>query len=83
MFFVISPDPPIKQGQTRYHFLILLFSKDEDFSLMLSMNEEEVEKPEVRDGHWGVRERDGGGLFPWRKPHLRARKQEAWGRMQL
>lgn len=45
MFFVISPDPPIKQGQTRYHFLILLFSKDEDFSLMLSMNEEEVEKP--------------------------------------
>ena len=45
MFFVISLDPPIKQGQTRYHFLILLFSKDEDFSLMLSMNEEEVEKP--------------------------------------
>ena len=44
MFFVISLDPPIKQGQTRYHFLILLFSKDEDFSLMLSMNEEEVEK---------------------------------------
>ena len=26
LFFVISLDPPIKQGQTRYHFLILLFS---------------------------------------------------------
>ncbi|KFV65028.1 FACT complex subunit SSRP1 [Dryobates pubescens] len=44
MFFVISLDPPIKQGQTRYHFLILLFSKDEDISLTLNMNEEEVEK---------------------------------------
>ncbi|KAH0621139.1 hypothetical protein JD844_022181 [Phrynosoma platyrhinos] len=39
MFFVISLDPPIKQGQTRYHFLILLFSKDEDISLTLNMNE--------------------------------------------
>ncbi|KAG2464700.1 SSRP1 protein, partial [Polypterus senegalus] len=44
MFFVISLDPPIKQGQTRYHFLILLFSKDEDISLTLNMNEEDVEK---------------------------------------
>ncbi|TRZ00765.1 hypothetical protein DNTS_004480 [Danionella cerebrum] len=44
MFFVISLDPPIKQGQTRYHFLILLFSKDEDMSLTLSMSEDEVEK---------------------------------------
>ncbi|KAG8511278.1 FACT complex subunit SSRP1 [Galemys pyrenaicus] len=44
MFFVISLDPPIKQGQTRYHFLILLFSKDEDIALTLNMNEEEVEK---------------------------------------
>ncbi|KAM4808926.1 FACT complex subunit SSRP1 [Rhinophrynus dorsalis] len=44
MFFVISLDPPIKQGQTRYHFLILLFSKDEEISLTLNMSEEEVEK---------------------------------------
>ncbi|KAM4032902.1 FACT complex subunit SSRP1 [Anomaloglossus baeobatrachus] len=44
MFFVISLDPPIKQGQTRYHFLILLFSKDEDITLTLNMSEEEVEK---------------------------------------
>ncbi|KAG5263512.1 hypothetical protein AALO_G00265640 [Alosa alosa] len=40
----ISLDPPIKQGQTRYHFLILLFSKDEDISLTLNMSEDEVEK---------------------------------------
>ncbi|XP_063814622.1 FACT complex subunit SSRP1 isoform X1 [Pseudophryne corroboree] len=44
MFFVISLDPPIKQGQTRYHFLILLFAKDEDITLTLNMSEEEVEK---------------------------------------
>lgn len=37
--YQISLDPPIKQGQTRYHFLILLFSKDEDISLTLNMNE--------------------------------------------
>ncbi|XP_063075712.1 FACT complex subunit SSRP1 [Engraulis encrasicolus] len=44
MFFVISLDPPIKQGQTRYHFLILLFSKEEDLHLTLNMSEEEVER---------------------------------------
>lgn len=44
MFFVISLDPPIKQGQTRYHFLILLFSKEEDIHLTLNMSEEEVER---------------------------------------
>ncbi|XP_048450213.1 FACT complex subunit SSRP1-like [Rhincodon typus] len=44
MFFVISLDPPIKQGQTRYHFLILLFSKDDDLTLTLNMSEDEVAK---------------------------------------
>ncbi|KAM7389798.1 hypothetical protein PAMP_023754 [Pampus punctatissimus] len=44
MFFVISLDPPIKQGQTRYHFLILLFSKEEDISLTLNMSEDDVER---------------------------------------
>ncbi|XP_077388832.1 FACT complex subunit SSRP1a [Festucalex cinctus] len=43
MFFVISLDPPIKQGQTRYHFLILLFSKEENISLSLNMSEDDVE----------------------------------------
>jgi structure-specific recognition protein 1 len=30
IFFVVSLDPPIKQGQTRYHFLTFLFQQDED-----------------------------------------------------
>lgn len=32
-------DPPIKQGQTRYHFLILEFSKDEEIELELGLTE--------------------------------------------
>ncbi|XP_068596447.1 LOW QUALITY PROTEIN: FACT complex subunit SSRP1a [Brachionichthys hirsutus] len=44
MFFVISLDPPIKQGQTRYHFLILLFSKEEELNLTLNMSEDDVER---------------------------------------
>ncbi|XP_013787241.2 FACT complex subunit Ssrp1-like [Limulus polyphemus] len=44
MFFVISLDPPIKQGQTRYHFLILLFSKEEETTLDLRLTEEEIKE---------------------------------------
>ncbi|KAF5923492.1 hypothetical protein HPG69_006663 [Diceros bicornis minor] len=44
IFFVIILDPPIKQDQTLYHFLILLFSKDKDISLPLNKNKEEMEK---------------------------------------
>uniref|UniRef100_A0AAZ3S9I1 FACT complex subunit SSRP1 n=1 Tax=Oncorhynchus tshawytscha TaxID=74940 RepID=A0AAZ3S9I1_ONCTS len=40
MYFWCALDPPIKQGQTRYHFLILLFSKEEDLSLSLNMTAE-------------------------------------------
>ncbi len=36
--FQISLDPPVKQGQTCYHFLIILFSKDEELSLALNMS---------------------------------------------
>ncbi|CDQ83082.1 unnamed protein product [Oncorhynchus mykiss] len=39
MYFWCVLDPPIKQGQTCYHFLILLFSKEEDLSLSLNMTE--------------------------------------------
>jgi len=37
--FQVSLDPPIKQGQTRYHFLIILFSKDTSTTLDLSLTE--------------------------------------------
>jgi len=42
MYFVVSLDPPIKQGQTRYHFLILLFQKEDEMSLELTLEEEEI-----------------------------------------
>ncbi|XP_071790372.1 FACT complex subunit SSRP1-like isoform X1 [Asterias amurensis] len=44
MYFVISLDPPIVQGQTRYHFLILSFNKEEDLSLDINLTEEEIEE---------------------------------------
>lgn len=42
MFFVLSLDPPIKQGQTRYHFLVLLFQIEEEITIELPFTEEEV-----------------------------------------
>lgn len=42
MFFVLSLDPPIKQGQTRYHYLVLLFGPEEDISIELPFTEEEL-----------------------------------------
>jgi structure-specific recognition protein 1 len=43
MYFVVSLDPPIKQGQTRYHYLTFLFSQDEDeLAIELPMTEEEL-----------------------------------------
>lgn len=42
MFFVVSLDPPIKQGQTRYHFLILLFNKEDETTLELALSEKDI-----------------------------------------
>jgi structure-specific recognition protein 1 len=42
MFFVVSLDPPIKQGQTRYHFLVLLFGIEEETSIELPFSEKEL-----------------------------------------
>lgn len=44
MFFVLSLDPPIKQGQTRYHYLVLLFSPEEETSIELPFTEEELKE---------------------------------------
>ena len=35
----ISLDPPIKQGQTRYHYLVLLFNQDDTVSMDLPFDE--------------------------------------------
>jgi structure-specific recognition protein 1 len=44
MFFVFSLDPPLRQGQTRYPFVIMQFSLEEEYSLTLSIDEEECSK---------------------------------------
>lgn len=44
MFFVVSLDPPIKQGQTRYHFLVLLFGMEEETSIELPFTEQELKE---------------------------------------
>lgn len=42
MFFILSLDPPIKQGQTRYHYLVLLFGNEEETSIELPFSEDEL-----------------------------------------
>jgi structure-specific recognition protein 1 len=37
-------DPPIRQGQTRYHFLILTFNVDDEIEVDLSLTEEELKQ---------------------------------------
>ncbi|XP_036333472.1 FACT complex subunit Ssrp1 [Rhagoletis pomonella] len=44
MFLVLSLDPPIKQGQTRYHFLVLLFGPEEETSIELPFTDEELKE---------------------------------------
>lgn len=44
MFFVVSLDPPIKQGQTRYHFLVFLFGMEEETSIELPFSESELKE---------------------------------------
>lgn len=43
MFFVVSLDPPIRQGQTRYPYLILQFERDEEVTCKLNLTEDEIE----------------------------------------
>lgn len=44
MFFVVSLDPPIKQGQTRYHYLVFQFGQEEDITVELPLSEEELQE---------------------------------------
>ncbi|OAD58135.1 FACT complex subunit Ssrp1 [Eufriesea mexicana] len=44
MYFVVSLDPPIKQGQTRYHYLVLLFNQEEETSIELPFSEYELKE---------------------------------------
>lgn len=40
VLFVIGLDPPLRQGQTRYPFLVLQFVKDEEMDAELNLDEE-------------------------------------------
>ncbi|CAG0884008.1 unnamed protein product [Cyprideis torosa] len=44
MFFVISLDPPIKQGMTRYPFLIFQFNHEDDIDIELPFTDEELKE---------------------------------------
>ena len=41
---VLQIDPPLRQGQTRYPFLVLQFVKDEETELELNVSDEDFEK---------------------------------------
>lgn len=42
MFFILSLDPPIKQGQTRYHYLVIMFGNEEETNIELPFSESEL-----------------------------------------
>lgn len=44
MYFVIAMDPPMKQGNTRYPFLIVLFNIEENISVDLTVSDKTKEK---------------------------------------
>ena len=39
MFFVIGLDPPIRQGVTRYHYIVLEFNKEDDVDVEITATE--------------------------------------------
>jgi structure-specific recognition protein 1 len=44
MHFGVNVDPPIKQGQTRYHYLIFNFKMDDEEEIELPFTEEELQE---------------------------------------
>ncbi|KAI8055438.1 hypothetical protein BDF22DRAFT_742028 [Syncephalis plumigaleata] len=44
VYFVIGIDPPIRQGQTRYPFLVFQFLKEEETDVTLNMEADELAK---------------------------------------
>jgi len=44
MFFCVNLDPPIKQGQTRYHYLVFSFMQEDETELELPFTEEELKE---------------------------------------
>ncbi|KAK9764011.1 FACT complex subunit [Basidiobolus ranarum] len=44
VMFVIGLDPPIRQGQTRYPFLVTQFVRDEEIDVLLNLDDETIEE---------------------------------------
>ncbi|CAI5444757.1 unnamed protein product [Caenorhabditis angaria] len=44
VYFVISLNPPIRQGQTRYSYLVLEFIKEDDIDLELGFTDEQLKE---------------------------------------
>jgi len=42
MHFAVNCDPPIKQGQTRYHCLVFIFKEEEEEDVEIPLTEEEI-----------------------------------------
>lgn len=56
VYFVISLNPPIRQGQTRYHYLVLEFLKDDEIDLELGLTD-----AQLTDQYGGKLEREMSG----------------------
>jgi len=39
VLFVVGVDPPLRQGQTRYPFLVIQFSREEEMEVELNIDE--------------------------------------------
>ena len=39
VMFVVGVDPPLRQGQTRYPFLVIQFTREEDMEVELNIEE--------------------------------------------
>jgi structure-specific recognition protein 1 len=46
ILIVIGLDPPLRQGQTRYPFIVMQFKKDEEVTLDMNMTEEQLARYE-------------------------------------
>ncbi|CAJ0568087.1 unnamed protein product, partial [Mesorhabditis spiculigera] len=44
MYFVCALSPPIRQGQTRYHYLVFEFVRDDETEIELGLTEEQVKE---------------------------------------
>ena len=44
MHVAVNVDPPMKQGQTRYHYLVLIFKEEEELEIELPFTEEEIQE---------------------------------------